>query len=138
MARITKKAIETQIKSLNMLLDRPDNQFSSKVGEPTRFAVGHICFQHDSSGYSLEEVITESGAVYSLGSGMSANETYYLLRGMISGIALRNAHIGQLLLRDYQNKNGKCETDHPLYDPALGKNATIIYHADGAHSVIEK
>jgi len=137
MSRVTKKTLQSQLYTLNMVLERPMEQFASKIGEPTRFNVGHICLLHDSSGYAVEEVVAENGAVHTLGSGMSANETYYLLRGMISGVALRNQHLGELLLRHHLHKAGLCEADHPLYNNPARHQARVINHADGTQSVVQ-
>lgn len=138
MPRITKKTLESQLSTLNMLLERPLEQFASKVGEPVRFSTGHIGLLHDSSGYSIEETVSVHGAVHTLGSGLTANEAYYLLRGMISGIALRNAHIGELLLRNELAKSGICRHDHPLYQDDLKAAGRVINHADGSMSVMAK
>lgn len=138
MARVTKKALQSQLLTLNMVLERPVDQFASKVGEPVRFAMGHIGLQHDSSGYTIEEVVSENGAVSTLGSGLTANEAYWILRGMITGVGLRNRHIGELLLRNELHKAGLCKPDHPLYLGDMADKGKVVTHADGSFEVVAR
>lgn len=121
---VTRKSIESRLQTLNMILERPLTHFASKEGEPIRFAVGHIGLCHSSYGYSIEEVTSTHGSVHVLGSGMSARDADNLIQGMLNGIALRNAHIGELLLRSKLSEAGLCKPDHPLYQDDLHSMAT--------------
>lgn len=138
MTRVTKKVLQSQLLTINTVLERPVQQFASKIGEPVRFALGHISLQHDSSGYSIEETTSENGAVHVMGSGLTANEAYWILRGMISGIALRNRHIGELLLRNELHKAGLCQADHPLYLGDMADKGKVVTHADGSFEVVAR
>lgn len=126
MARSSRKGLESRLLTLNMILERPVNQFASKVGEPVRFAVGHIGLCHSSYGYSIEEVTSIHGAVHVLGSGLTLKDAETLVQGMLHGVTLRNAHIGELLLRNELVKVGLCEPDHPLYQDDLREKATEV------------
>lgn len=136
MARVTKTILRSQLLTLNMMLERPLEQFASKIGEPTRFAIGHLSLQHDSSGYAIEETTSENGAVNILASGLTANEAYWILRGMVSGIGLRNRHIGELLLRNELVKLGLCNASHPLYMGDMADKGKVVTGADGSFSVV--
>lgn len=137
MARVTKKILKNQLDTINMLLERPVLPFASEVGEPVRFAVGHISLEHSLSGYSIEEICSENGAAHCIASGLTANEAYYILRGILHGITLRNAHLGELLLRSELHKAGLSTADHPLYNNPNKDKLRVINHTSGEQSVIQ-
>ena len=63
MTRITKSRLEQKVSTLNMVLGRPQQQFSSQPGEPIKFSVGHFVLDNNSQGYTLDEQMSESGGV---------------------------------------------------------------------------
>lgn len=127
--RITHAGLRVQVQNLNVALERPVEQFTSKVGQPTKFSVGHLCLVHDASGYSLEEQTSDHGSVHLVCSGKTASQMDIFLDGMVRGIAFRNVQIGQRVLRNAVSKAGHCAADAPLY-PA---DITLI-PADDEHT----
>ena len=101
--RATHYTLMARVYTLNDVLDRPVSQFSSMVGEVTKFSVGHIALGHNGSGYNLEEQVSEAGAVSEIVSGYSAHEMDILLTGMMKGIGFRtNQFAEQLAQREAQ------------------------------------
>jgi len=88
--RATHYTLVARVYGLNEVLDRPVEQFASKVGEPTKFSVGHLALGHDSAGYTLEEQVSEAGAVDTIACGYTAHEMDVLLTGMMRGITFRH------------------------------------------------
>jgi hypothetical protein len=91
--RITRSSLDSRLLTLNMALKRPTNQFASQPGESTKFSVGHICLERSASGYTLEEQVSENGAVTSFASGMTPIEADRLIQGMLHGVTLKNAQL---------------------------------------------
>jgi hypothetical protein len=112
MKRITAKSLRFDLNTLNMLLERPVEQFASKVGEPVKFNIGHLYLDHNAQGYSIEEQTSEGGGVHDMTGRLSASEMHIMIRGMMKGVGLRNAHIGELFLRNEMLEAG---LDSPLY-----------------------
>jgi hypothetical protein len=88
MSRITLSTLNDQIYMVNRLLDRPVQQFESEPGQPLVFAVGHICLERDSNGYTVAETTGVGGCVNVIASALSAAEAWHLLRGMMWAIKL--------------------------------------------------
>ena len=99
MLRATHYSLLARVYSLNDVLDRPIEQFASKVGEPTKFSVGHIALGHDSSGYNLEEQMSEAGAVEVIACGHTAHEMDVLITGIMKGIGFRTMQFAEQLLQ---------------------------------------
>lgn len=95
MIRLTKNAVKLRLDALNASLGLPADLFSSQVSEPTKFAIGHICLTHSSYGYTIEQVVSDNGAVSLIGSGLSLKDAYNIIRGMEHGVSLskeKNEH----------------------------------------------
>lgn len=116
MGRITAKSLRFDLYTLNVILDRPVQQFASKVGEPVKFSIGHLYLDHNAQGYSIEEQINEGGGVHDMTGRLSASGMELMIRGMMKGVGLRNAHIGELLLRNELVKVGLTNEKSPLYN----------------------
>lgn len=116
MGRVTAKSLRYDLQTLNILLERPVEQFASKVGEPVRFNIGHLYLDHNAQGYSIEEQTSEKGGVHDMTGRMSASEMNIMIRGMMKGVGLRNAHIGELFLRKEMAEVGLTDADSPLYN----------------------
>jgi len=63
--------------------------FSSKVGEPTKFSVGHYNLDKNSTGWQLEEQMSESGGTTAHSGRLSTSDMALFLRAFLQGI---NAH----------------------------------------------
>lgn len=107
----TKKGqLESRVSTLNLILERP----ATPMGLTT-YNVGHIFLEETPRGYSILEYINVTGDVRDYGTGLTAKEVNITIQGIIYGIALRNAHIGNLLLRNKLQEAGLSGTDSPLY-----------------------
>lgn len=84
----TKAHLEYRLKTISTVLDRPSAQFSSKLGEPTRFTVGYLVLERTSQGYQIQEQTSEIGGVTYWSDMLSASEMDAFLSGMLNGISI--------------------------------------------------
>jgi hypothetical protein len=93
--RATHYTLLARVYALNEVLGRSIHQFESKIGEPTRFTVGHFNLTHDSLGYTLEEQVSEAGGVDVVACNYTAHEMDVLIMGIMKGIVFRNIQIAK-------------------------------------------
>ena len=98
MRRITKDWLESRVDSLNMILERPVARFNTDVGLFIQH-VGHLSLDKDSTGYKLVEIVSPAGGEQVWSARLDAKQMDRYIDGIINGIALRNAHIGAILLK---------------------------------------
>jgi hypothetical protein len=90
MTRTTRKSLDYQTESLNLMLGRPSSPFASKPGEyPLIWNAGHIALDHNSYGYQLEEHSGDSGGTHNITTRLTAKEMDAMLRGIMKGISLQ-------------------------------------------------
>lgn len=118
MPRITRKVLQTRVHLINTLLERPTEQFLTKVGEqPVRFNLGHLTLGNDGfGGWALEEQTSHHGSVHVKVSGLSIREMDIFLDGLLRGIGLRNDHLGELVWGAKMIENELTSADAPLYN----------------------
>jgi hypothetical protein len=84
--RISRNTLETTLVRINAALGRPAEMFSSKVGEPTRFSVGHYNLDKNSTGWQLEEQMSESGGTIAHTGRLKTADMALFLRAFLQGI----------------------------------------------------
>ena len=116
--KITKRSLQSRIAHINALLGRPMEQFTSKVGEPTMFSVGHLNLDCSAYGYALEEQTSVHGGVSLLVSGQTARQMDDFLQGIMRGIGLQKVFVTQQVIRAELVRVGLGAEDAPLYHEA--------------------
>lgn len=86
--RVSRKMLELRLAALNNRLSMPAEQFSSKVGEPTKFSIGHFCIEHNAQGYQLQRQLSDAGGTEQISEYLSAGELHRFICGMLQGIKL--------------------------------------------------
>lgn len=118
MRRITKDWLSSRVDSINMLLERPVARFNTDVGLFIH-NVGHLSLDKDSTGYKLVEIVSPGGGEQVWSARLDAKRMDQYIDGIINGIALRNAHIGGILLKNEVEQAGLTP------DAALYGNANV-------------
>lgn len=117
MTRTNRKSLQERLHLINTLLERPTEQFLTKVGEqPVKFNPGHLFLDHNFGGWSLEEQTGVHGAVHVKASGLSIREMDIFLGGLLRGIGLQNEHLGEQAHRAKLVENGLTTVGTPLYN----------------------
>lgn len=88
-----KQALNNAVYQINETLDRPTQMFASKVGEPTRFNIGHLNVDKNATGYQLEEQLSESGGTRGLTRRINAAQMIFALDGMILALSLKDENV---------------------------------------------
>ena len=121
MNRITKEWLKSRVQTLNMLLERPMTIFSPGASASEQ-NVGHLSLDKDAGGYRLVEIIG-GGMASSWSPRLQPKDMDLFIDGIVKGIALRNAHIGVILLKNEVEMAG-LTPDAALYGSA---NAALLH-----------
>ena len=122
MTRITKEWLKSRVQTLNMLLERPMTIFSPGASASEQ-NVGHLSLDKDAGGYRLVEIISGGGVEANWSPRLQPKEMDLFIDGILNGIALRNAHIGVILLKNEVEMAG-LTPDAALYGNA---NAALLH-----------
>ncbi len=119
MTRVTKQKLESRVQNLNLMLERPMTPFNGNGG----WNLGHLALDvqagdRDGKTYRLVEIVSLTGSEQDWGDRMYAHEMYQFLDGMVKGMAIRNAHLTQHMMKQELAKNG-FDSDYPLYSDGL-------------------
>jgi len=88
-----KQALNNATYQINETLERPTQMFASKVGESTRFNIGHLNVDKNATGYQLEEQLSEGGGTRGLTRRLNAAQMIFVLDGMILALSLKNENV---------------------------------------------
>jgi hypothetical protein len=114
--RVTKEALLSRLKTINLVLDRP-----------LYAAVGHLTVDHTDDGYIVVEIMDEAGTTRNWSERGSAHDTNVMLEGIIHGIALRNEYLGRMLFNKRLNET----------DLAVGTASYSVENAATVHNIQE-
>lgn len=123
MARITKEWLKSRVSTLNMMLERPLTLYGPGATAADQ-NIGHLCLDKDAGGYRLVEIIGCAGAESNWSPRLQAKDVDLFIDGIVNGIALRNAHIGTVLLKDTVEQAG-LTPDAALY----GTGNAVLLHS---------
>ena len=84
--RITANRLETRLAFVNRVLGRP---LSPWDGATSKSNPGHLYLQANEYGYTVLEMVNESGGVSTVYPAMPARELYAVLGGFLDGIKAR-------------------------------------------------
>ncbi len=127
MTRITKQKLESRVQNLNMLLERPLTPFNGNgVWNLGHLALDIQCDNLIGRSYRLVEIVSLAGAEQDWGDRMSAHEMYQFLDGMVKGMAIRNAHLTQHMMKLELATNG-FDSDYPLYSAGLTEACIKVF-----------
>ena len=99
MSRITKAWLKARVQTLNILLERPITIFSPGASASEQ-NIGHLSLDKDAGGYKLVEIISSGGAEANWSPRLQPKDMDSFIDGIVKGIALRNVHIGVILLKN--------------------------------------
>ena len=116
MTRITKECLKSRVQTLNIMLERPTTIFSADA-TASQQNIGHLYLDKDAGGYKLVEIISGNGAEANWSPRLQPKDMDLFIDGIVKGIALRNAHIGVILLKNEVELAG-LTPDAALYDPS--------------------
>ena len=122
MTRITKAWLERRVTMVNTLLERPVALYNAGAAAADQ-NIGHLLFDKDGGGYKLVEIIGYGGVERSWSKRLSPKDMDQFIDGIVKGIALRNAHIGVVLLKNEVEKLG-LTPDAALYGTT---NAALLH-----------
>ena len=88
-----KQALNNAVYQINETLGCPTQMFASKVGEPTRFNIGHLNIDKNATGYQLEEQLSEGGGTQSLTGRLNAAQMIFVLSGMILALSIKDKNV---------------------------------------------
>lgn len=107
--RITPKLLDNLAKILSINLGRPESPYGKDGAQ-----IGNLHITNAGYGYGVDRIITTSGAVTRLESGMTAKECYAWLQGALA-VCLETGHDGPITER----WNG-------TYVRSTGNNAVLV------------
>jgi hypothetical protein len=99
-----------------MLLERPMCIWNTGAAANEQ-NVGHLMLDKDSTGYKLVEIMSPGGSEQSWSTRLDAKHMDQYIDGIVKGIALRNAHIGAILIKSKLEDAG-LTPDAALYSDA--------------------
>lgn len=128
MSRNTKEKLKERVQSLNTLLERPTARWNddASVSECNVGFLDLEC-QFSPTTYRLVEIISRAGAETDWSETMSAMEMRQFLDGMVKGIAIRNAQLGQVAAKNGLMRFGQ-PSDAPLYSDQLMADLHKLYN----------
>jgi hypothetical protein len=129
MRRITQNWLESRVSSLNMILERPMCIWNSGAAGNEQ-NVGHIRLDKNSTGYKLVEITSPAGGECVWSPRLDAKHMDQYIDGIVKGIALRNAHIGAVLLKNKVEDAG-LTPNTALYSDS---NAKLLQYTEPAGS----
>ena len=118
MTRITKEWLKSRVQTLNMLLERPVALYNTNATAAEQ-NIGHLSLDKDAGGYKLVEIIGYGGAEANWSPRLQPKDMDLFIDGIVKGIALRNVHLGALLLKNEVEMMGLTP------DAALYSNANV-------------
>ena len=115
MTRITKEWLKARVQTLNIMLDRPVCIFNPGA-TASQQNIGHLSLDKNSTGYKLVEIVSGGGSESDWSPRLSPKDTDLFITGVVRGIALRNAQLAAMLIKNELLQHVK-EQDVALYSP---------------------
>lgn len=122
MTRITKAWLKARVQTLNTMLGRPVALYNTNATAADQ-NIGHLSLDKNAAGYRLVEIIGYGGVEANWSPRLQPKDMDQFIDGIVKGIALRNAHIGALLLKNEVEQVG-LTPDAALYGTA---NAALLH-----------
>jgi hypothetical protein len=125
-----KQMLQSRAQNLNMLLERPMTELSDSSNKHN---VGHLTLEiswgdRGSLRYQLIETLSADGGCQPWSDVLNSSEMRQFLDGMVKGIAIRNAHLTQHILKQELSKHG-FDSDHALYSDDLRQACMVFKQA---------